>query len=86
MPTFYPPTIKDLPGVLPESRGIARDLGRHYKYSRSRSVVRRAGHWVAVDYPLDTEITETSGFLGGHTYTVTDAVAAELVADGFVVT
>ncbi|HUR18893.1 MAG TPA: hypothetical protein VMZ51_08170 [Acidimicrobiales bacterium] len=48
--------------------------------------MRRAGHWVAVDYPLDTEITETSGFLGGHTYTVTDAVAAELVADGFVVT
>lgn len=88
MATFQPPTANDLPAVLPDTKGVQYRLFRFYgKNPRGKSVVRVAGHWVTMDYPLsETYVQGKDGvdfFLGGHIYTVTSAQAAALTADGY---
>lgn len=88
MPTFSPPTVNDVPRVLPDTRGPAYLLMRHYSpLPRGRSVLLRNGRYVTVDNPDNAELmtlTEgTSYFLGGHLYDVTDTVATLLASDGY---
>lgn len=91
MPFFTPPTVDDIPRVLPDTRGPARLLMRHYSpLTRGRSVLKVGGHYITVDIPLNADL-ETAGregyewFLGGHLYTITDSVATALLADGYTV-
>lgn len=86
---FTPPTVNDIPRVLPDTRGPAFLLMRHYRpLTRGRSVLKIAGHYTTVDTPT-TDQQNTAGregyewFLGGHLYVVTDAVATALAADGY---
>lgn len=88
MPVFMGPTVADVPRILPDTRGPARRLMRHYSpLERGRSVVFVNGHYVTVDVPeqslLDTLVQGETYFLGGHEYEVSDAVAAALIADGY---
>jgi hypothetical protein len=91
MPVFIPPTVEDVPRVLPDTRGPARLLMRHYRpLPRGRSVVYSTGHYRTVDIPTTDQLTAagaegTGWFLGGHSYAVTQAVADVLVADGYTV-
>ena len=85
---FMGPVVADVPRVLPDTRGPARMLMRHYSpLQRSRSVVYVNGHYITVDVPeqslLDTLVQGETYFLGGHIYVVSDAVAAALVNDGY---
>lgn len=87
--TFIPPTANIVPAVLPETRGVQRRLFRYYGPNpQGVSVLKRAGHYETVLNPvqdeLETLVDGVTSFLGGHVYTVSDAVAALLVADGFV--
>lgn len=88
MPIFSPPTVNDLPPLLPSTRGLQRRLMRHYApRRRGRSVLRIAGVYSTVDTPSQTQIdTATEVYLGGHVYTVTDAVATALAAAGYTTT
>lgn len=88
MATFNPPTVNDLPGINPDSKGLARKLFRYYGGNpRGRSVVLVNGHWTTMDYPLSESFVQGKDgvdfFLGGHIYTVTSAQAAALTADGY---
>jgi hypothetical protein len=89
MPVFTPPLIADIPRILPDTRGPALLLMRHYRnLSRGRSVLKISGHYVTVDIPTTDQLVAagaegTGYFLGGHVYTVTDAVATALAADGY---
>ena len=92
MPVFQPPTVNDLPTILPETRGVQYRLWRYYGGNpRGRSVVRIGAVYTTVDTPTTTQL-EAAGnregidfFLGGHVYTVSAAVAAALIADGYTV-
>jgi hypothetical protein len=89
MPVFVPPTVADIPRVLPDTRGPARLLMRHYSNTvRGRSVVKIGATYTTVDIPTTDQLVAagaegTGYFLGGHAYTVTDAVATALAADGY---
>jgi hypothetical protein len=85
VPTFNPPTVADLPRVTADTGGVALALMRHYSpLSRGRSLTKVAGTWTLTDLPDTTGLVEgTDLFLGGHVYTVSDAVAAALTTDGF---
>lgn len=90
MPSFFtPPTVDDIPRVLPDTRGPARLLMRHYApLTRGRSVLKVAGHYVTRDIPATNDLIAAGRegfewFLGGHLYIVTDAVATALLADGY---
>lgn len=93
MPSFTPPTVDDVPRILPDSRGPGMLLMRHFsELPRGRSVVKIAGVYTTVDIPTTDQLTAagvegTDWFLGGHgPYTVTDAVGTALTAAGYVVT
>lgn len=54
------------------------------------SVLRQSDHFVRVPTPTHDELTAsgvegTDWFRGGYEYTVSDEIAADLVADGFAV-
>lgn len=87
MATFVPPLVYDMASVLPETHGVQRSLFRYYGGNpRGLSVVKVAGHYTTVDGPSADTLVGTEGvdwFLGGHTYTVTAAVATALGADGY---
>lgn len=88
MPTFRPPTLNDMPAVLPETRGPQRRLFRYFGGNpRGVSVVFSAtGHYVTVDTPSADLLVGAEGtlwFLGGHVYTIDSAIAALLTADGY---
>jgi hypothetical protein len=82
MPTFVTPT---------QEQGVRRGdaLFDRYTIPVGVSVVKRAGVYTETPFPWLGEIADliegTDYFLGGRTYTVTDAVAAALQADGFTV-
>lgn len=92
MPTFTPPTVEDVPRVLPDTRGPALLLMRHYsELPRGLSVVKVGGVYTTLDGPTTDQLTAagTEGidwFLGGHSYVVTDAVGTALTAAGYEVT
>lgn len=88
MPVFQPPTVDDVPRVLPETRGVAFLLMRHYsELPRGRSVVKIGGAYRTLDNPEEATLgLATEVYLGGHIYDITDAVAAALIAAGYVVT
>jgi hypothetical protein len=90
VPVFNPPLSYDMPSVLPETHGVQRQLFRYYAGNpRGLSVVKVAGHYTTVDTPYAATLVGTDGvdwFLGGHVYSVTPAVAAALLADGYTTT
>lgn len=87
---FSTPVVYDVPRVLPGTRGVARRAGRWMNpLPRGRSVVRISGTYTTVDNPTSGQL-EAAGnrdgidfFLGGHIYTISDAVAAALTAAGY---
>lgn len=84
MPEFQPPSADTLPAVLPETRGPAYALFRHYDWSSGKSVLKIDGTYITTEYPTAAQLAvATETYIGGHIYTVTDAVAAELTAAGF---
>jgi hypothetical protein len=87
VPIFSPPTVADIPRVLPETRGVAYRLMRHYSPTvRGRSVLRTAGVYRTLDNPSQTDIDAASEvYLGGHIYTVTQTVADALTIAGYTV-
>lgn len=91
MPVFNPPLSYDMISVLPETRGVQRQLFRYYSGNpRGLSVVFVNGHYTTVDNPYAGDLVNlTDGityFLGGHVYSVDSAIAALLIADGYGVT
>ena len=80
MPTFTPPTREE---NIP-----LRGWWSRYSIAVGKSVVKVSGVMTLHPFPTLQELEElTEGvdyFLGGYTYTVTDAVADELRAAGFV--
>ena len=84
---FTPPVVYDVPRVLPETRGVARLLMRHYSpLPRGRSVLLVNGHYEIVDSPDTTGLTEgVHFFLGGHEYVIGPDIAEALEDDGFIV-
>ncbi len=87
MPVFSPPTVDDVPRVLPESRGPGVLLMRHYRLlARGRTVIKLGGTYRTVDNPEQFTLdAATEVYLGGHIYTVTQAVADALTAAGYTV-
>ncbi len=81
MPTFTPPTREE---NLPLKGWWSR-----YAIQVGKSVVRISGVMTLHPFPTLQELADlTEGvdyFLGGYTYTITDAQAAELEAAGFTV-
>lgn len=77
MPLFFPPTGTESSDDF--------FFGR-YRVQVGYSVVKKDGHYVTVPYVWMGELLGDDGadyFLGGREYTVTDDIAADLVADGF---
>lgn len=86
MPIFQPPTVNATPVAPPGTRGLEARLFRHYRpLKKGVSVLQRQdGTWYLKEYPTQEEIDASlHHFLGGHVYTITDALAAELDAAGF---
>jgi hypothetical protein len=79
VPTFEPPTLKQR---QPGDRLFSR-----YGVQVGQSVVKKNGTFVTDPYPWLGDLQGlTDGidyFLGGHVYTVTDAIGTELEAAGF---
>lgn len=88
---FEPPTVEDVPRILPDTRGPQYLLMRHYSnLPRGRSVLKVAGHYVLVDTPSTDQLVAAGRegyewFLGGHIYVIDDAVGTALEADGYTV-
>ena len=85
--SFTPPTDNVTPPILPDTKGLAFLLFRHYaSTARGRNVFIINGTTVTEADPLGTD-TVNRAFYGGHgPYTdVTDAEAALLTAAGYVV-
>lgn len=89
MPTFTPPTVDDLPALLPTTRGPARDLWKwHGGHARGRTVLKEGGAYSTVDAFAETQARLTAAdfvYLGGHVYEVSAAEAAALTAAGYTV-
>lgn len=85
---FEPPIVYDVPRVLPDTRGPAYLLMRHYSpLPRGRSVVKVGGAYRTLDNPEQSLLdSATEVYLGGHIYTVTSDVAEELIDAGYSVT
>lgn len=85
MPIFNPPTVDDVPRVLPSTRGPAYWLFRHYAQTRGRTVLKSAaGVYTTVDTPTVDECAAAAAvYLGGHQYVVSDAEAAALTSAGY---
>lgn len=85
---FEPPTVNDVPTVLPDTRGRARDLMKWYKpRARGRTVIKVNGAYETVDAASVPDLVNTADvvYLGGHIYTIDQDAAAELVAAGYTV-
>lgn len=87
MATFQPPVVNDVPTVLPDPHP-GNALFRHYGLRpRGRTVMKVAGVYATYDYPYQGTVDlATEVYLGGHVYTVTQAVADALTAAGYTVT
>lgn len=88
MPTFTPPFVLDNSPLLPNTRGPAFFLFRHYKNrARGRTVIKKNGVYSTVDAAAvpDQLATADIVYLGGHIYEVTESEAADLVAAGYTV-
>jgi len=88
VPTFTPPVAYDIPPILPDTRGPALWLFRHYGgRPRGRSVLKQAnGTWVTVDQPTQAQINAALVYYqGGRVYTITQAEAEALYAAGYTV-
>lgn len=88
MPYFTPPVAFDNPPILPDSKGPALWLFRHYGgRPRGRSVLKQSdGTWVTRDQPTTDEIADALVYYqGGRTYEVTLDEAEELYAAGYTV-
>lgn len=88
MPVFQPPTVNDVPRVLPDTRGVPYLFARHCSnLPRGRSVIKIGGVYQTVDNPEQSTLDlATEVYLGGHIYTVTQTVADALTAAGYTVT
>lgn len=88
-PTFHPPTADTLPPTVKglPGNGAAYLLLRHFKSrARGRTVLKTAGVYATVDNPTQEQLdAATEVYLGGHVYTVSDAVATALAAAGYTV-
>jgi hypothetical protein len=59
-------------------------LWRFYGLSTGRTLVKEGGVWGLVTSPSEDRLAASEGFFrGGYVNTVSNEVAAELVADGF---
>lgn len=86
MPFFEPPTVNDVPRVLPDSRGPGYALFRHYSpLPRGRTVLKASdGSYSTVDVPTGEQIDAAAMvYLGGHRYQITSAEAAALTTAGY---
>lgn len=86
MPQFQPPTVNDVPRVLPDSTGPGYWLFRHYSpLPRGRTVLKAAdGSYTTVDVPTGDQIAASVAvYLGGHIYDITTAEAAALTSAGY---
>lgn len=80
MPLFTPPTVK---------QGSNDHFFGRYSIDVGQSVLLRDGVYVTTPYPALMEIADLvegeEWFQGGRTYTVSQAVADALAADGYAV-
>lgn len=80
MPTFTPPTVQE---------GTSDPFWGRYTIPVGQSVVKVNGVYTTTPYPWLGDIADLEEgveyFLGGRTYDITNAVAADLEADGFTV-
>ena len=78
MPTFTPPT---------RNEGSSDPFFGRYSIPVGQSVVKKNGVYTTTPYPWLGDIASltegTDYFLGGRTYTITEAVATALTADGY---
>jgi len=89
MPIFEPTYVLDNPPILPDTRGVQRDL---FKWAnnrpRGRTVLKELGVYSLVDAASITQARFDAAdvvYLGGHIYTVTQAEADALTAAGYAV-
>lgn len=90
---FEPPYADTVPPVYlngPNDRmypvdPLAQRLMRHYKSrARGQSVLKIGGTYRTVPYPTQDELSSASEvYLGGHVYTVSDAIGDALEAAGY---
>lgn len=86
MPQFQPPTVADVPRVLPDTTGPGYWLFRHFSpLVRGRSVLKaHDGTYSTVDTPTGDQIDAAAvAYIGGHCYEITDAEAASLTSAGY---
>lgn len=100
MPIFEPPVVRDWTFAGASRNPGERRYWNYYgTQPRGRSVLKLAGVWTTVDYPTTTQIASadlitdsTTGeqipayFNGGHVYSISDEIAAELAAAGYTIT
>lgn len=80
MPTFTPPTVQE---------GSSDPFWGRYTIPVGQSVVKVNGVYTTTPYPWLGDIADLEEgveyFLGGRTYTITEAVATALEVDGYTV-
>lgn len=94
MPVFQPPYADTVSPVYVEPdrvfpvEPVAQRLFRHMKARAcGRTVLKIDGAYTTLDFPTQDQIdSATEVYLGGHVYTVSDAVGAALTAAGYTVT
>lgn len=81
MPWFTPPTHE-------EPIRVSDAPLRYYRLTWANSIVKVAGHYVATRTIMPDAVADlvqgSDYFIGGYLYEVSDAVAADLTADGFI--
>lgn len=82
---FDPPTVAAGPRLLSRSRGPERDFFRRAPaLPVGQSVLKINGEYVTIMTPtVDQTLAATEYYAGGHTYTVSDTVAAALTSAGY---
>lgn len=83
--TFFPPSVEEhYPSSLVGDDGFAPFRAR-FTWPQGISVVRGSGGFVNARFFLpDPQWVEgVDYFVGGHHYTISDTVAAELIAAGY---
>lgn len=95
MSVFTPPQRTDWTFAEGAPRHDRRFWGHFGTQPRGRSVLKINGTWTTIDWPsvsqcnAATPIVDVHGesvpgcFMGGRTYSITETVAAELVAAGY---
>ena len=85
MPTFTPPIALTNPPVLPDTRGVAYRLFRHYgPWPVGRTVLRIDGVYATYDTPDQlTVASATEVYMGGHVYEISAATATALTNAGY---